>query len=107
MESTHFEHRIRARDASLRMLHRLTLGAAFAAVGALGVFSAVSAATIPGSSSGSPATAQTTTSTSAGVEPSPTSNSSSSSSSSSSTLQPSSGVGAAGTGGHAVTGASH
>jgi hypothetical protein len=42
------QSRMHARDAGLRLLNRLTTGIALAAVGALGVLTAVSAYTIPG-----------------------------------------------------------
>jgi len=67
------QSRIRSRDAALRLLNRLTTGIALGAITALGVLSAVSAYTIPG-------TTPTTT----------TSPASASSSSSASTLAPSS-----------------
>src|SRR5207249_2568293 len=94
--------RVRARDAALSLLHRLTTGAASAAVAGVGVFSAVSAATIPGESSSSSSSTQTASSTT-----SSTSTSSSTSSSSSSGLQSSSGVSSSSGGGMTVTGASH
>src|SRR5438128_958118 len=47
METT---ERARARDAALHLLNRLTYAAAFSAVGLVGIFGAVSAATIPATS---------------------------------------------------------
>ena len=71
--------RVRARDAALRLLNRLTTGAAVSALVGVGLFGAVSAHTIPGAAS--TATASSSTST--------TSSSSSTSTSTSSGLQPS------------------
>ena len=105
------ESRVRARDAALRLLNRLTVGAAFAAVAGVGLFSAVSAATIPGTSSSTPITdtgSSTSTATSSSSSSSEdTTSSSSTSSSSSSDLQPSTGVSSSSGTGTVVTGASH
>ncbi|TMD11719.1 MAG: hypothetical protein E6I96_14335 [Chloroflexi bacterium] len=97
--ATQTEIRVRARDAALRLLNRLTVGAAFAAVAGVGLFSAVSAATIGGSSSAADSSS-TSSSTSA-------SSTSSTSSSSSSSLQNSSGVSSSSGSAVAVSGASH
>jgi cytoskeletal protein RodZ len=97
------ESRVRARDAALRLLNRLTVGAAFAAVAGVGLFSAVSAATIPGTSSSTPTT-DTSSSSSSSED---ATSSSSDASSSSSDLQPSPGVSSSSGTGKAVTGASH
>jgi len=69
--------RVRARDAAVRTLNRLTAGVAFAAVVGVGMLGAVSAHTIPGVTSSS---TTSTASTSSGVQSSSTSVSSSSSS---------------------------
>jgi cytoskeletal protein RodZ len=71
------QSKVRARDAAMRLLSRLTTGIALAAVAGVGMLTAVSAYTIPG-------TTPTTATTSA------TSSSSSSSSSASSTVPSSS-----------------
>lgn len=94
METT----RIEARDAGLQLLNRLTLWVGAVALGAVGVFAAISAATIPGNAS-SPTTQASGSSSAA----------SDSTSSSSSSLQASSGgVGSSTNGsGMVVTGASH
>jgi hypothetical protein len=55
--------RMRARDAAMRQLDRITMGVAFAAIAGVGVLTAVSAYSIPGTSSSS-LTATTSTSTS-------------------------------------------
>jgi hypothetical protein len=91
------EGKIRAREAALSLLNRLTFGVAAAALGGVGLLGAVSAATIPGTASSSTSTASAATSSS----------STSSSSSSSSGLQSSSGVSSSSGGGVAVSGASH
>jgi hypothetical protein len=91
------EGKIRAREAALSLLNRLTFGVAAAALGGVGLLGAVSAATIPGTASSSTTTASAATSSS----------STSSSSSSSSGLQSSSGVSSSSGGGVAVSGASH
>jgi hypothetical protein len=96
------EGKIRAREAALSLLNRLTFGAAAAALGGVGLLGAVSAATIPGTASSSTSTASSATSSSS----TSTSNSSGSSSSSSG-LQSSSGVSSSSGGGVAVSGASH
>jgi hypothetical protein len=54
---------MRARDAAMRQLDRITRGVAFAAIAGVGVLTAVSAYSIPGASSSS-LTATTSTSTS-------------------------------------------
>jgi hypothetical protein len=69
--------RIKARDAAFRTLNRLTAGVAFAAVAGVGLLGAVSAHTIPGTTSSSTASAA---STSSGVQSSSASVSSSSNS---------------------------
>jgi hypothetical protein len=90
--------RMRARDAAFQRLNRLTTGAAIAAFAGLGVFSAVSAATIPGTSSSSQ---------SAGSSSASSSTSSSSSSTSAGTVQSSSDVASASSGtGTVVSGGS-
>jgi hypothetical protein len=91
------EGKIRAREAALSLLNRLTFGVAAAALGGVGLLGAVSAATLPGTASSSTSTASAATSSS----------STSSSSSSSSGLQSSSGVSSSSGGGVAVSGASH
>jgi hypothetical protein len=63
------QDRVRARDSAMRLLNRLTTGAALSAVMGVGLFGAVSAYTIPGTK---------TTSASATASASATSNSSSS-----------------------------
>jgi hypothetical protein len=52
--------RVRARDAAMRLLNRLTTGAAISAVIGVGLFGAISANTIPGSATN--ATSSTTSS---------------------------------------------
>jgi hypothetical protein len=81
------QDRVRARDAAMRLLNRLTTGAAVSALVGVGLFGAVSAYTIPGSKTSSTATASTTstssstsTSTSSGLQSSTTPVTSSSSS---------------------------
>src|SRR5256885_17211858 len=83
MEPTNSTHaRVRSRDAALRLLQRLTVGAAASSLAGVGVFAAVSAATIPGTSaSSSQASSSSAASSSA---------SSATSSTSSTSLQPSS-----------------
>ena len=71
------QDRVRARDAAMRLLNRLTTGAAMSALIGVGLFGAVSAYTIPGTKTSSTATASTST----------TSSSSTSSTSTSSGLQ--------------------
>jgi hypothetical protein len=93
------EGKIRAREAALSLLNRLTFGAAAAALGGVGLLGAVSAATIPGTASSSTSTASSATSSS--------STSTSNSSGSSSGLSSSSGVSSSSGGGVAVSGASH
>jgi hypothetical protein len=70
------QSRVRARDAAMRLLNRLTTAIALAAVAAVGVLGAVSAYTIPGTTSTSTATAGTGSSASAfapsGLQPSTT-----------------------------------
>lgn len=79
--------RIKARDSAMRLMNRLTAGVAFAAIGGVGVFAAVSAHTIPGASSATStarstaaSTATSSSSSSSAVQSSSTSVSSSSSS---------------------------
>jgi hypothetical protein len=55
--------RMRARDAAMRQLDRITRGVAFAAIAGVGVLTAVSAYSVPGTTSSS-LTATTSTSTS-------------------------------------------
>jgi hypothetical protein len=71
--------RVRARDAAMRLLNRLTTGAAVSALVGVGLFGAVSAYTIPGTKTSSTAVASTTatststsTSTSSGLQTSTT-----------------------------------
>jgi cellulose 1,4-beta-cellobiosidase len=101
MDNTKHEtaRRVNARDAALQLLNRLTVGAAMAAVAGVGLFGAVSAATIPGTSASTSQASGTSTTTS--------SSSSSTSSSSSSSLQPSSGVSSSSGSASAVSGASN
>jgi hypothetical protein len=54
------QDRVRARDAAIRLLNRLTTGAAASAVIGVGLFGAVSAYTIPGTNTSSTAGASTT-----------------------------------------------
>lgn len=76
--------RIRAREAAMRMLNRLTAGVAVSAITAVGIASVLSAYTIPGTAAASTgATASTSTSsgsTTTGLQSSSGSVSSSSSS---------------------------
>jgi hypothetical protein len=76
------DKRIQARDAATRTLNRLTAGLAFGAVAGVGLLGAVSAYTIPGTtttSSGAIASSSTSTGTSStGLQASPTPVSSSS-----------------------------
>jgi hypothetical protein len=81
------QDRVRARDAAMRLLNRLTTGAALSAVIGVGLFGAVSAYTIPGTQTSSTAgtsttstASSTTTSTSSGLQSSTTPVTSSSSS---------------------------
>ena len=77
------QDRVRARDAAMRLLHRLTTGAAVTALVGVGVLGAISAHTIPGTSTTSTATTATTatsTSSSSGLQSSTTPVTSSSSS---------------------------
>ena len=79
------QDRVRARDAAMRLLNRLTTGAAVSALIGVGLFGAVSAYTIPGSTTSSSAGTSTTssstsTSTSSGLQSSTTPVTSSSSS---------------------------
>lgn len=55
--------RIEDRDAAIRLLDRLTFWLAAAALAAVGVFAAISAATIPGSASSNGNASATSTST--------------------------------------------
>ena len=72
------QDRVRARDAAMRLLNRLTTGAAVSALIGVGLFGAVSAYTIPGSKTTSAAGTSTTstssssTSTSSGLQSSTT-----------------------------------
>jgi hypothetical protein len=65
------QSRMHARDAGLRLLNRLTTGIALAAVGALGVLTAVSAYTIPGTTT-APSSAATSSSSASTITPSTT-----------------------------------
>ncbi len=56
--------RIKARDAAMRMVNRLTAGVAFAAMGGVAVFGVVSAHTVPGASSAISTASSSTTSAS-------------------------------------------
>ena len=58
------QDRVRARDAALRLLNRLTTGAAVSALVGVGVLGAVSAHTIPGATSTSTASTSTTSTSS-------------------------------------------
>ena len=58
------QDRVRARDAAMRLLNRLTTGAAVSALVGVGLFGALSAYTIPGSKTSSTATASTTSTSS-------------------------------------------
>ncbi len=92
--------RVRARDAALRLLNRLTFVTAFVAAAGVGVLGAVSALTIPGTPASS-TTATVSSSTTAD-------NLSNTTSASTSGLQSSSGVTSSSGGtAHAVSGASH
>ena len=74
--------RVRARDAAMRLLNRLTTGAAISSLLGVGLFAGISANTIPGTDSISTATASSastassstssSTTTSSGVAPSTT-----------------------------------
>ncbi len=93
METT--ESRIRARDRALRLLNRITTAAALAAVAGVGLFGAVSAATIPGTTSASTTGSSSSTTASNSIT-------------ASGSLQASSGVSSSSSGsGVAVSGASH
>jgi hypothetical protein len=73
--------RVRARDAAMRLLNRLTTGAAVSALVGVGLFAAISAQTIPGTASTSTTSSSTSaSSTSSGLQSSTTPVSSSSSS---------------------------
>ena len=85
-----------ARDRALDLLQRLTVSASIAAVAGVGIFSVVSAATIPGTPASSTSSGSTSSSTA------DTSNASTSSG----TIQPSSGVSSSSGRGVAVTGGS-
>jgi hypothetical protein len=81
------QDRVRTRDAGMRLLNRLTTGAAVSAVAGVALLGAVSAYTIPGTTSSSTASTSTTASsssssisTSSGLQSSTTPVSSSSSS---------------------------
>jgi hypothetical protein len=81
------QDRVRARDAAMRLLNRLTTGAAVSALIGVGLFGAVSAYTIPGTKTSSTAgsttsstSSSTSTSTSSGLQSSTTPVTSSSSS---------------------------
>jgi len=80
------QERVQARDAAMRLLNRLTTGAAVSAVAGVALLGAFSAYTIPGTTSSSTASTSTTasssssTSTSSGLQSSTTPVTSSSSS---------------------------
>ena len=87
MEIEHtIQDRVRARNAAMRLLNRLTTGAAVSALVGVGILGAVSAHTIPGTASNATASTSTasssssTTSTSSGLQSSTTPVTSSSSS---------------------------
>ncbi len=55
MDTTQPTHaRVRARENAMRLLNKLTIGAALGAIAGVGIFGAVSASTIPGTSAASP-----------------------------------------------------
>lgn len=56
--------RIKARDSAIRLMNRITAGVAFAAIGGVGVFAAVSAHSIPTTSSFTSTASSTAASTS-------------------------------------------
>jgi hypothetical protein len=58
------QDRMRARDAAMRLLNRLTAGAAVSAVVGVGLLGAIGAYTIPGTASTSTSTASSSSSTS-------------------------------------------
>ena len=65
MESKNtIQDRVRARDAAMRLLNRLTAGAAFSAVVGVGLLGAIGAYTVPGTASASTSTASSSSSTS-------------------------------------------
>ena len=72
MESK-IQDRIRARDAAFRLLNRLTTGAAVAALASVGVLGAVSASTIPGTTTSPTTSNMTSTSTATSTSSSSTS----------------------------------
>ncbi len=79
------QERVRARDAAMRLLNRLTTGAAVSAVAGVALLGAFSAYTIPGTTSTTAGTSTTassssSTSTSSGLQSSTTPVTSSSSS---------------------------
>ena len=79
------QERVRARDAAMRLLNRLTMGAAVSALVGVGALGAVSAYTIPGTTSSatastSTASSSTSTTSSSGLQSSTTPVTSSSSS---------------------------
>ena len=92
------------REAALRRLDSVTTGVAIAALAGVGVFAAISAATIPGTSD-----AQASTGSSAGQSgaPNPASNQSNRSVASNSGFQPFSGRGSSSGPGMVVSGGSH
>src|SRR5258705_5303851 len=61
------QDRIQARDAAFRLLNRLTTGAALAALASVGVLGAVSASTIPGTTTSQTASSATSASTSTSI----------------------------------------
>jgi len=58
------QNRVQARDAAMRLLNRLTTGAAVSALVGVGILGAVSAHTIPGTAGSSTASTATTSSSS-------------------------------------------
>jgi hypothetical protein len=93
---TNTKGRIQARDAAMRLLNRITVGVAFGAVAGVGLLGAVSAQTVPG-----------TTSTSSSTTSAPTSSSPASTSASNPSLgSPSTPVASSSSSGVAVSGGS-
>jgi len=93
---TNTKGRIQARDAAMCLLNRITVGVAFGAVAGVGLLGAVSAQTVPG-----------TTSTSSSTTSAPTSSSPASTSASNPSLgSPSTPVASSSSSGVAVSGGS-
>lgn len=98
---------MRARDEAMRLLNRLTVGAALGAIAGVGIFGAVSAATIPGTSAASPPQIPSGSSSNSSSASTASSSNSSSSWNPFAGLQSSSGVSAAPSGsGMVVSGGS-